>query len=294
MEYEPYNPYKQNPCLNGNRPEIKPEINIKDIHDRIEDIKQTTDNEINEFINFSHSSSFFKKIFKTIGCISNETKISFTKDKIKTVVVDPAHIMMLTLEIPNTAIEEYYIKKDMSLGLDIDKLNYLLKTSKKTDMFKFVYDAKKDINKSFINIGLFKHSQTLIDSENLPNPKIPNILLPVKIKLDINILYDFLIQADNISDHIEITAEKNELTLHAENDTDNVTITLTRDHFISYQCDSRYKSLFSVDYMLNIIKQLKTLFTDIELKIGNDNPIEINCDNGYTVKVLLAPRIESE
>ena len=56
----------------------------------------------------------------------------------------------------------------------------------------------------------------------------------------------------------------------------------------------KYKSLFSLDYLSNIVKSANE---DITIYLGNDNPMQVEFDfagkNGHVV-YLLAPRIEAE
>lgn len=262
-----------------------------------EEIKEQADDstpEKIEYINFEHPSGLFKNIFKTLSVVNGEAKIFFTNNEIKTTLVDPVHVMMATIKIPKSAIEEYQVNEDISLGFDLDKLNGIFKGSNKNDRFKFLYDSNKDISKAFINIGIFDHKYTLIDKDQLAEPRTPTLGLPVIIKLNTKILLDFLVKADKVSNYIEIIATKDDLTFNATGDSDEVSITLNREQMALYQCDDTYRSPYSVDYLLSIVKPLKTLFSEIELNMANDNPLRIVGDNGYTVEVLLAPRIESE
>jgi len=256
--------------------------------------KEGIEDKADEYVNFEGNSVFFKNVFKTLSVLNNSAKIYFDKEEIRTSIFDPAHVMMINLTIPKIVLGEYHVKQDTVLGIDLDKMNYILKSSGKNDTFKFLYDIDKNIDKAFIGIGIFNHEHALINKDGLPDSKIPNLELPVIVKLDTKLLYDFLVQADKISDYIEMVATKDNFTLNAIGDSDKVTITLKGQLMNSYVCDKTYKSLYSIDYLLSIIKQLKVLFKDITLNMANDNPLRIICDNGYKVEVLLAPRIESD
>jgi len=292
MEYEPYNPYKQNPCLNGNRPEIKPEINIKDIHDRIEDIKQKTPVN-NDILGFNISARLLKHVINLQRSTSDEGKIIFDKDKIILSTVDPSHCIMIYQEIPVQNIDEYKINEKIILGFDFDKLDHILKSIKKNDNMLFDYNA--ELFKANIKLGLFKHEYSFIDIDNLPDhPKQPALTLPASFKINTKLFYDFLVQAGNISDHIEISTTRDKLTLYAYNDSDKVKVEIEKYDLEYFNSPENFKSLFSVDFLITAFKGLKNLFDSVNIKIGNDVPIEITGDNKTIVKVLLAPRIETE
>jgi len=243
----------------------------------------------------SHSSYFFKHIFNILSSINTEAKIYFNKNNICVGVVDPAHVSMVNIDIPKYSIESYNIDKDIILAFDLDKINHMFKNTNKNDLFSLKYDSDIDLDKSFINIGFFNHTLSLIKKDSVPDKsKVPVLNLPVKFNIATKIIYDFLIQANKITDYIEIIADINTLTFNAFNDTDKVTITLNRDQINNYVCDEKYKSCFSVDYMLNIIKSVKPLFENLSFIMGHENPINIIGNNGYNISFLLAPRIESE
>lgn len=245
-------------------------------------------------LNFKVSTNFTKKMFKLLSTVGNETKFNFDKDKITTKIVDPAHVEMIMVEIPIEMLDEYCVDKNVHLGFDLDKLNLILKSSGKNDYFNFVYN-----NNTFnadIQIGLFKHEMHLIDTAGMPDPKIPNFELPGKVFVDTNIFYNFLVQASNISDHVQIKITKDYLQLYAEGDIDKVDVTIEKNLLELLECYSKdgYVSLYSVDYLLNSVRQLKTLYNKLELNLGNDNPLRITGKDKHETIILLAPRIEDD
>jgi len=84
--------------------------------------------------------------------------------------------------------------------------------------------------------------------------------------------------------------------LSAIGDSDNLNVTIDKNNFYELYCNrlNSYRSLFSIDYLLATVKQLKPIFDKLELNLGSDNPLKIIGNNGYKAEILLAPRIESE
>jgi len=250
--------------------------------------------ELKNKICFKHNAILFKRIFNLLGAINQEAKLKFNIDSIKTSIVDPAHVCMINLEIPKYALEKYSISNDINLGFDIDKLQYLLKNIGKNDLFEFNYNSDIDLLKTFIDIGLFNHEYSLIEEINLLEPTIPNLNLPVNFKINTKIVYDFLIQASKITDYIQIDASRDQLIFTGSGDSDKVVLKLNREQINRYICNNNYKSCFSVEYLLKVIKNLKPLFTELNFYMGNENPISIIGNQSIRIEVLLAPRIETE
>ena len=239
------------------------------------------------------NAKLWKNIFKLHNCMVNEEKVCFDKDNISFRMVDPAHVCMITQDLSKDNLEEYHLDEPLELGLDIDKLLTIFTGSiKNDDMVQFEYDIiKNSLNSQF---KMFNRKNGLIDPEGMPYPKIPNLDLPAKVSLNINVLIDFCKQAEKLSDHFRITVDKEGLTLFAEGHTDNINISIPKTLLTTHSSYDTYTSLFSIDYFGNIIKNLKPLHKMVTLEIGNDNPIRITGDDTLKTMVLLAPRIESE
>jgi hypothetical protein len=229
----------------------------------------------------------------------NEIKMVFDVNGITWKSVDPAHVSMINTELRSKGIEAYTFlsgSEKLELGIDIDKFLSILKTVKKDDTVTFDYDTDKELNKIFVTVGAFIHTVGTMDTEGMPDPKMPHLELPACFIIETSLFYDFIKKAGDVSDHLGITTETEKLTLFAKGDTDEVNLVKSREQLTLLVSNSKHTSLFSVDYLLNIISNLKKMFKDIEVRIGSDNPVQLRCydSNGATVTVLIAPRLESE
>ena len=229
----------------------------------------------------------------------NEVKMVFDVDGITWKSVDPCHVSMISSEINSKGIEAYTFlsgSDKLELGIDIDKFLGILKTVKKDDTVTFDYDTDKGLNKIFVTVGAFVHTVGTIDASRMPDPKMPHLELPACFIIETSLFYDFIKKAGAVSDHLGITTETEKLTLFAKGDTDEVNLVKSRGEIRLLSSSGKYTSLFSVDYLLNIVGNLKKMFKKVEVRIGSDNPVQLRCydENGSTVTVLIAPRIESE
>ena len=257
--------------------------NLRDKKELVE--IQTTDK-----IFFVFNVKILQKTFKLQSIWNNDVKLEFTKKGVIMKTVDPAHVGLITQEIPVNSFETYECDSDFDIGLNLDKLNNIFRGVTVKD----VVECQTINDDFFVNIHTLTHKIGLEDTAGMADPKIPKLNLPVEVTLKTKMIFEFLKQAEKISDHISIIPSKEKLIFKAEGDKDEVRMDLTSNYLKNYKCDSRYKSLFSIDYLLSVIKVLNSKYAYVTLKIGNDNPIEIVGDAVTKTLVLIAPRIESE
>lgn len=102
--------------------------------------------------------------------------------------------------------------------------------------------------------------------------------------------------SEAISDHLTLTMNKDSFELFAEGDTDTVNLSLSKDMLEGLKSNGNCKSLFSIDYLSNMIKPVKSN-EPLTIHLGNDNPTRVEfpiANQKGHVTYLLAPRIESE
>jgi DNA polymerase III sliding clamp (beta) subunit (PCNA family) len=241
------------------------------------------------------NAKLLKDIVNIQHTIADEGKIFFNGKYIEFNDVDPANVAMIIQKIPVEQFLEYHNTNDITLGLSFDRLTSILKGSKKDSIIKMDYNEED--GRLITQIGAFNQKITLIDPDELKSPKTPNLILDAKVTLNMKEFYEFLCQADKVSDHIEISTHNKMLYLFAENDMTKDQVLVKYDKAELKQFEVRgdlYASLFSVDYLKNTVKFLKVKYDEITLLFGTDNPLRIECRNGTETIVLLAPRIEDE
>jgi len=239
-------------------------------------------------------ASILKGVTEIISPLVNEAKFSITPKGISINAVDPAHVGLVHVDVPNDSFEEYYAD-ELDLGVDVSKLSGALKLAGADDTISLEYDEHK--NKLVLIIGNLVRKMGLIDVKGMSDPKIPKLDLPAKVVLVAEELNKAVRASEMVSDHIVLTVDKDKFVFFAEGDSvDTVDLTLQKDLLIGLQSKDKYRSLYSIDYLSNMIKPAKAE-DQITLLLGNDNPLRVEFDfadkKGHVVYVL-APRIESE
>jgi len=238
-------------------------------------------------------SDVLKGIIDVTSPLVNEVKFNITPKGISLRAVDPAHVAMVDLNVDSKAFEEYKAD-EMELGIDMDKLGGIMRLASSGDMVSLDYDEES--NRLIVKIGNLVRKMGLIDTAGMPDPKMPNLELPAKIVLKSSELNQGVRASEAVSDHLALSAGKENFELFAEGDTDTVNLKLPKDLLVELKSPGKCKSLFSIDYFSNMIKPVRSE-DPITIHLGSDNPIRVEFDiadkKGH-VTYLLAPRIESE
>ena len=242
-------------------------------------------------IHIKLKADVLKTLIGAVTPIVNEALFNVKTDGISCIETDPAHVAMVSLEFSSKACEEYHVK-DMELGLDLDKFEGLLKLAKSDEIVSLDYDGSE--NRLRIGFGNLVRRMGLVDPAGMPQAKVPNLMLPAEIHLELNDVSRGIKAAEQVSDHLKFTSSKDSFIIFAEGDIDTVEIDLKKDQLISLNSSGKYSSLFSLDYLATCLKAAKGN-SELSLKIGQDNPMSI--EYGFAggdgkLTYLLAPRIE--
>lgn len=243
--------------------------------------------------NVKVKSEVLKGIIDVTSPLVNEVKFNISQKGLSLRAVDPAHVAMVDLEVKSKAFEEYKAD-EMELGIDMDKLDGIMRLSSSGETVSLEYD--EETNRLVVKIGNLVRRMGLIDTAGMPDPKMPNLNLPAKVVIKSSEINQGVRASEAVSDHLALTVNKDNFELYAEGDTDTVNLKLPKDLLVELNVPNKCKSLFSIDYFSNMIKSVKG-DDPITIMIGNDNPIRVEfdiADSKGHVTYLLAPRIESE
>ena len=234
----------------------------------------------------------FRRMVETVSVIVSEVKLLANENELSIKAVDPAHVAIIDLQIKPEAYVEYSAS-EMEIGLDLDKLNDILKLARGNDEIEIVYDENS--NRLIVSIGNLVRKMSLLDTAGMPNPKIPALQFPAKIELMSDDLLMGIRAAESVSDYVAFIVDSDSFELNAGTQ-EQMNQKFSKEQLLTIDCKEKVKSLFSLDYMLNMIKAVKG-GEKLTLSTGNDYPVRMEFDifdsNGK-VAYLLAPRIENE
>lgn len=238
-------------------------------------------------------ASVLKSLIEAAAPLVDEVKLHVTADGLSIKTVDPAHVAMVDISLAGKAFTEYKAT-ELDLGVDLDKLNEILSLGTADEVITLEF--KEDQNRLVLTVGNLVRRMSLIDANGLPDPKVPNLNLPNKVRIKASELHQGIKASKSISDHLALVVDANAFEVIAEGDTDTVNLKLAKNQLVELKASERTKSLFSLDYFSKLVKAAEGS-SDVSLSLGSDYPVRMEYDfadgQGH-VTYLLAPRIESE
>ncbi len=227
-----------------------------------------------------------------------ELKIEFLEKEIRINSVDPAHYEMVVTTIPMTACEEYNVKANLEIGIDVKKLRDFLQLFKRDDVLTFEYDYDK--NRLIGKQGYLTRGLGLLDLAGWDSEKIPILELKNKLSVNAKIFHDNLkgVISNTNYEQTSLTVEKDAIILeNYDEDEDNnkqhrsVIMQDTGSLKLDY-CNPGNYALFRSDLIIKQIREYKKYFDRITIETSPNNPIRITgSDDNLQVEYWIAPII---
>ena len=235
-----------------------------------------------------------KDVVDTLSTVVTEAKFKISQQGISVNAVDPAHVAMVSLEIPKGVLSEYDIDNEEELSLDLEKVKGILKLASGNDSFIIT----KDKEKLRFEIGNIIKSISLLDNNQITTPRVPQIVAEDYIVLNKGDLEKGLRAAEDVSDAIRLTMNPDSFSAKSMSDADESEMILPKDMLKEIQCKESIKSSYPLEYLLKFMKSVSPN-EEIKLSFKSDYPLTIEFNLGTESperikgRFLLAPRMES-
>ncbi|MEM0155989.1 MAG: DNA polymerase sliding clamp [Thermoplasmataceae archaeon] len=238
-----------------------------------------------------------KEVADLLNTIVSEAKFSFKKDGVIIKAVDPAHVAMVSLEIPTDVFEMYELDQEEEISLDIERLKSILKLANSGDVIT-VYKEKERLK---FEIGTIIKTLSLLDNNSITTPRVPQVSSESYVVLPKFELEKGLKAAEDVSDSIRLTLSSNDFRARSLSDTEESEMVLSRELLKEIKCEESVKSSYPLDYLLKLVKSLSS--TDsLKMSFKDDYPLTLDFEFGQPAKgsvgsyikgvFLLAPRME--
>ncbi|WP_337859994.1 DNA polymerase sliding clamp [Ferroplasma sp.] len=235
-----------------------------------------------------------KDVVDMLSTVVTEAKFNIGQQGITVSAVDPAHVAMVSLDVPKSVLSEYDIEGEEEISLDLEKVKGILKLASGNDSFVIT----KGREKLKFEIGNITKSISLLDNSQITTPRVPQITAEDYIVLNKGDFEKGLRAAEDVSDAIRLTMTPDSFSAKSMSEADESEMILPVNMLKEIKCNESIKSSYPLEYL---IKFMKSISPNEEIKISfkSDYPMTIEFNLGSESpdrikgRFLLAPRMES-
>jgi proliferating cell nuclear antigen len=235
-----------------------------------------------------------KEIADLLNTVVTEAKFKVTPEGLSVKAVDPAHVAMVSMEIPRGAFVEYTTDGEEELAIDVERVKSVIKLAFPNDLVTM----SRDGGKLRFEISTIVKSISLLDNNSVTTPRVPQINSESYVVVSKGNLERGLKAAEDVSDSIRLTLNGQELRARSVSDSEESEMILPKDMLKEIKCSQTIKSSYPLEYLLKLVKSLSSA-EDIKLSFKDDYPLTIEFKFGQSKEsesisgnFLLAPRME--
>jgi len=246
------------------------------------------------------NSKILKVLIETLSNIIDETVLKITPNELVIKAMDPSRICLLKIRMAKFDFDEFDCKGEISIGLNLDDLNKILKRSGKDDSIELSF--KENSQKLKIQFAREKRKRTFslsvldLDIEEIPMDNLLTIDYETEWKMNLEILVEAIKDAEIYSELINIKVIENQgIIFSSIGQIGEMEYSLEVDDLIENNIYGESEGAFSTDFLKKIFK-LSSIIETFTISAKTDNPLRIDFEflEGGVLNYFLAPRIDSD
>ena len=218
-----------------------------------------------------------KDIVDMLGTVVTEAKFKIGINGISVNAVDPAHVAMVSLEVPKSILSEYDVDSEEEISLDLEKVKSIIKLSSSNDSLTIT----KDKDKLKFEIGTIIKSISLLDNDQITTPRVPQVASDDYAVMPKSEFEKGLRAAEDVSDAIRLTLTADNFSAKSTSDADESEMILPKDLLKELVCNGAIKSSYPLEYLLKLVKSISSN-EDIKISFKSDYPLNIEFSLGIT------------
>lgn len=238
----------------------------------------------------------FKAMVDASARLIDETPLEIKEEGIRMRNMDPAHVCLVDINLKKEAFAEYDVTEDLSPGVDVDRLNAVLKRFSGDEDLTLGIDEEG--NNITVRYGIGRAFQLPILDIDQPDLKTPNLDFPCRVKLDPSVFSEAVKDAQAVEcEYLNLEIGNDYFRASAAGDVGTVEGIVPGGETMDIQgSETPVKTLYTIEYLEDIIKA-GGVADSLEICLGSDIPVDLTYEalNGDArLRFLLAPRIESQ
>lgn len=250
------------------------------------------------FLAKTASSNEWKAVAASVKTLVEEATFEANTEGLTFRAMDPSHVALVDLLIPNVSFEKYEVDKPFKFSLRVEDLVKLIGRSDNKDSVEISSTEEDAIAVKFVNGYKREFTIHLIEASGGPAP-LPKLEFDTKVTLTKSILEKLLSDISVVSDQVMIQATKDKLTFSGKSDIGKASIVLEKNDadVLEVQVGAESKATYSIDYLANIIRAAGSASDTLVCNFSTKKPILLEFklnDQGARIHFYLAPRVSSD
>ena len=268
-------------------------------------VEKTEEVENARYTNFAIiiDTDIWNQIARLLYVLADEVKFSLDRNGMHVITVDPAHVAMITIDMPRESTRELYLPDGNA------EFVVRLKDSPKLKNGSVMRIARSNSKKDLvISVNGLEYTISSEDYDyGAPKARLPQLNYENYATVSVDALRNFISATKNTSDAFRVTFNPDNVELRSRNaDNNEVRTELTRAYgLIDSRIQEKYRSTYPREYLDKLVKAVPAI-TEMKLEIKDDYPLRATFMLPETVAktkghyahgvipcmYLLAPRME--
>ncbi len=238
-------------------------------------------------------SNFLKKSIDVVSTLIDEAGIIVSKEGMTLRAMDLTHVAFVDLQITKDAFSDYKVEDKITLGLDLDRFNTILKRAGSSDIITLSANEETTLNieiKDNFSSSTRRFELPLIDISK-EEVKIPSLDFPAEIELDPKVLVEGIKDAEIVSDNIIFKVDENKFYIEAKGDLGNVEVKVDKSEVIDYTVKDPCESQYPIEYLKKMAKA-GDISRSVKIHLGKDIPLKLEfISPEVNLSFIVAPRV---
>lgn len=242
-------------------------------------------------LSYPDAKSFYN-ILDSLSKIVDEVNMTISNEGVKAVAIDPAHVALITIELPPESFIEYEVEGEkVELGFNVANIAKLVKRGKKGD--KLEIDVEEDkVTWSIVGAVIKRYR---LNNLEVAIPEIPEAQLEFKIHVAMIVdpFKNALRDAEAVGDTVELEAPNESMLIIRGVGTAVAEAKINSDSpaVVEFKVEEPGKSAYSIDYLKHVLSLTKVADI-IVIEFSPEMPLRLQfrLPAGGNVTYLLAPK----
>jgi proliferating cell nuclear antigen len=234
-----------------------------------------------------------KAIGNAVQTLAEEAALSFTPEALNLRVMDPSHVALVDISIPNTAFLDYKVDAPLQIALRLQDLLDVLKTMKDEDTVSLSFESDAPLTLSYADGQKREYEINTLDISVTEAPRIPQVSFEARATFTAPSFSELLRAVEPISSHLVCAATADSITFHGKGDRGTVKITFDRGSKDLLFLEARNsRAVYRWDYLNKIVKAVGKATEDITLNFATNKPLKLEIplgEAGARLHFYLAP-----